>query len=197
VTKAVILASGSTIRAQLLDRAGVGFSVVRPRIDEGELKRRHAEASPLRLARLLAEGKALSVSAGHPDALVIGADQVLNFDGQAYDKPASREDARRQLLMLRGRRHTLETAISCCNGETVVWNHAAKAELTMRDFSDGFLDDYLASVGDDVRTSAGGYKLEERGIQLFSQIDGDYFAILGLPLLPLLAFLRSESCVPT
>jgi septum formation protein len=197
VTKAVILASGSTIRAQLLERAGVGFSVVRPRIDEAELKRRHAGASPTQLARLLAEGKALSVSAGYPDALVIGADQVLNYDGKAYDKPISREEARRQLLMLRGRRHALESEVCCCNGNTVLWHHAAKAELTMRDFSERFLDDYLAAIGNDVTTSAGGYKLEERGIQLFSQIDGDYFAILGLPLLPLLAFLRSQTCVPT
>jgi septum formation protein len=180
----------------LLERAGVGFSIARPRIDEAELKRRHAGASPTQLARLLAEGKALSVSAGHRDALVIGADQVLNYDGKAYDKPVSREDARRQLLMLRGRQHALETAISCCNGETVVWNYAAKAELTMRDFSDGFLDDYLGNVGDDVTASAGGYKLEEKGIQLFSHIDGDYFGILGLPLLPLLEFLRSQNCVP-
>jgi septum formation protein len=197
VTKSVILASGSTIRAQLLERAGVAFSVVRPLIDETELKQRHAGASPSRLARSLAEGKALSVSSTHRDALVIGADQVLNFDGKAYDKPASRDDARRQLLMLRGRKHTLETAICCCNGETVVWHHTAKANLAMRNFSERFLDGYLAAVGEDVTTSAGGYKLEEKGIQLFSHIDGDYFGILGLPLLPLLEFLRSQTCVPS
>jgi septum formation protein len=197
VTQPLILASGSTIRAQLLDRTGVAFSVVRPLIDEAELKHRHAGASPSQLARSLAEGKALSVSAIRRDALVIGADQVLNFDGKTYDKPASRQDARRQLLMLRGRQHALETAICCCNGEAVVWSHAVRADLAMRDFSDGFLDDYLAAVGEDVTSSAGGYKLEEKGIQLFSHIDGDYFAILGLPLLPLLEFLRSQTCVPT
>jgi septum formation protein len=197
VTKSVILASGSTIRAQLLDRAGIPFLVVRPRIDEAEIKRRHPGASPPELARLLAEGKALSVSSTDRGALVIGADQVLNFDGKPYDKPNSRADARQQLLMLRGRKHALETAICCCNGDTVVWSHAVKTDLAMRDFSDAFLNDYLAAVGDDVTTSAGGYKLEEKGIQLFSHIDGDYFAILGLPLLPLLAFLRGQNCVPT
>jgi septum formation protein len=196
VTKSVILASGSTIRAQLLERAGVAFSVVRPLIDEAELKQRHAGASPSQLARSLAEGKALSVSSVHRDALVVGADQVLNFDGKTYDKPSSRQEARRQLLMLRGRIHALETAICCCNGEVVVWSHAVKADLAMRDFSEGFLDDYLAAVGEDVTTSAGGYKLEGKGIQLFSHIDGDYFGILGLPLLPLLEFLRSKTCVP-
>ena len=127
--------------------------------------------------------------------MVIGADQVLNFAGKAHDKPSSMTDARAQLLRFRGKNHALETAVCCCRAGKPVWAHAIHADLTMRDFSDSFLDAYLESLGDDVLTSVGGYKLEERGIQLFSHIDGDYFGILGLPLLPLLAFLRAEGFI--
>lgn len=191
----LILASGSAIRAQLLARAGLSFSILRPNVDETELKSRFKASSPAQLAADLAEAKAVAVSLNHPDALVIGADQVLNFAGKAHDKPASIADARAQLLRFRGRKHALETAICCCRAGGPVWSHALHAELTMRDFSDEFLESYLESLSDDVLTSVGGYKLEERGIQLFSQIEGDYFGILGLPLLPLLAFLRAEGLI--
>jgi len=191
----LILASGSVIRAQLLARAGIVFETVRPSVDEARLKAEFAHLTPEALARALAEGKARSVVTEIPEAIVIGADQVLNFAGKALDKPASRDAARAQLRQFRGKTHKLETAICCCRRGKVLWSDEVTAKLTMRDFSDAFLDDYLASVGDDVTTSVGGYKLEERGIQLFAEIDGDYFGILGLPLLPLLGFLRKEGVI--
>jgi septum formation protein len=191
----LILASGSAIRAQLLARAGLSFSILRPSVDEAELKTEFASASPAGLAAKLAEAKASIVSRANPDALVIGADQVLNFAGRAHDKPVSIEDARAQLLRFRGTVHALETSVCCCRAGKPVWSHAMHADLTMRQFSDGFLEAYLDSLGEDVLASVGGYKLEERGIQLFSRIDGDYFGILGFPLMPLLAFLRSEGFI--
>lgn len=191
----LILASGSAIRAQLLARAGLSFSILRPNVDEADLKTQFTNASPAELAANLALAKASLVSQANPDALVIGADQVLNFAGKAYDKPVSLEDARAQLLRFRGKVHALETAVCCCRAGKPVWSHAMHADLAMRDFSDGFLDAYLESLGDGALTSVGGYKLEERGIQLFSEIEGDYFGILGLPLLPLLQFLRSEGFI--
>jgi len=191
----LILASGSAIRAQLLARAGLSFSILRPNVDEAELKSRFATSSPPDLAAKLAEAKARAVSLSQPEALVIGADQVLNFAGTAHDKPASLAQARAQLLRFRGRSHALETAVCCCRAGKRVWSHAMHADLAMRDFSDGFLDAYLDSLGEDVLVSVGGYKLEERGIQLFSHVEGDYFGILGLPLLPLLAFLRNEGVI--
>lgn len=191
----LILASGSAIRAQLLARAGLSFSILRPNVDEAELKSRFRGASPAQLAADLAEAKAAAVSVSHPEALVIGADQVLNFADTAHDKPVSLEDARAQLLRFRGTAHALETSVCCCRAGKRVWSHAMHADLTMREFSDGFLESYLESLGEDVLTSVGGYKLEERGIQLFSRIDGDYFGILGLPLMPLLAFLRDEGFI--
>ncbi|MBL8895756.1 MAG: septum formation protein Maf [Rhizobiales bacterium] len=191
----LILASGSAIRAQLLARAGLSFSILRPPVEETVLKAEFREASPSSLAASLAEAKAFAVSQSHPDALVIGADQVLNFAGQSQDKPSSLADARSQLLRFRGKTHALETAVCCCRADKVLWSHAEHAGLTMRDFSDSFLDAYLESLGENALTSVGGYKLEERGIQLFSKIEGDYFGILGLPLLPLLGFLRSEGLI--
>jgi len=191
----LILASASAIRAQLLARAGLSFSILRPNVDEMQLKARFTTSSPAALAANLAEAKAGAVSHSHPEAVVIGTDQVLNFGGKAHDKPSSLADARAQLLRFRGRTHSLETAICCCRSGKPIWSHAMHADLTMRDFSDGFLETYLESLGEDVLTSVGGYKLEERGIQLFSHIEGDYFGILGLPLLPLLNFLRSQGYI--
>lgn len=195
--QSLILASGSAIRAQLLARAGLSFSILRPSVDEAVLKIEFRDSSPGSLAASLAKAKASAVSHDHPDALVIGADQVLNFAGQPQDKPSSLADARSQLLQFRGKTHALETAVCCCRAGKVLWSHAEHADLTMRDFSDGFLDAYLDSLGENALTSVGGYKLEERGIQLFSKIEGDYFGILGLPLLPLLGFLRSQGLIPS
>jgi septum formation protein len=187
----IVLASTSAVRRMLLLKAAVPFSAENPGVDEGGLKTKLADEPPAALAAALAEAKARAASSRHPDAVVIGADQVLNFEGRAFDKPATVEAARNQLLMLRGREHHLETAVCCMQGDRTLWHVTDRATLIMRPFSDAFLDEYLQELGLDVSTSVGAYKLEDRGIQLFDEIKGDYFSILGLPLLPLLSFLRS------
>ena len=192
----LILASTSRIRGELLAKAGITFDTMAPDVDETELKRQSPGLSPGDLAQKLAAAKAVSVTNRYPGALVIGADQVLNLAGRAFDKPDSIETAGLQLTDLRGRRHVLETALCCARDGKVVWQHLGQADLTMRDFSEQFLADYLREVGPDVMTSVGGYKLEGRGAQLFDRIDGDYFTILGLPLLPLLDFLRRQGVLP-
>jgi septum formation protein len=179
----------------LLAQAGLDFEAMKPEVDEAALKVEVASADPADLAAMLAKAKALSLSHRLPDAIVIGADQVLNFAGQVFDKPESFEGARRQLQQLRGREHWLETSICCARAEKVVWHHRGRARLVMRSFSDEFLSCYLEEMQSDVLTSVGGYKLEGPGIQLFEIVEGDYFTILGLPLLPLLAFLRSERAI--
>lgn len=192
----LILASTSRIRGELLAKAGLTFDVMSPLVNETELKRQAPGLSPGNLAQKLAGAKAVSVTNQNPGALVIGADQVLNLEGRAFDKPGSPDAARRQLQDLRGRRHVLETALSCARDGKIVWEHLGQAVLTMRSFSNEFLEEYLRKLGADVTTSVGGYKLEGLGIQLFDRIEGDYFTILGLPLLPLLDFLRREGVVP-
>lgn len=191
----LILASTSRIRGELLSKAGLAFEALRPEVDENALKIKAKHLSPAHLAQSLAASKAVSVASRWPGATVIGADQVLNLAGKSFDKPGSREEARRQLLQLRGQSHVLETAICCASDDKVVWEHLGRATLKMRDFTEAFLDDYLDRVGEDVTTSVGGYKLEGRGAQLFEAIDGDYFTILGLPLLPLLDFLRRQGAL--
>lgn len=192
----LVLASTSRIRGELLAKAGLAFEAIAPDVDETELKRESHGLSPGDLARKLAAAKAVSVTNRIPGSLVIGADQVLNHAGRAYDKPDAVQTARRQLLELRGHRHVLETALCCAKDGKIVWQHLGQAALTMRSFSDGFLEDYLEKMGLDVLTSVGGYKLEGLGAQLFEKIEGDYFTILGLPLLPLLDFLRRKGVVP-
>lgn len=191
----LILASTSPIRRTLLTGAGLVFNAVRPDVDEAQLKAEAKGLSPAELAVSLAAAKAVSVANRMSDALVIGADQVLNFQGRVFDKPESPAAARNHLKELRGKSHILETALCCAAGGKIVWQHHGQATLTMRSFSDEFLEDYLARMGPDVTTSVGGYKLEGAGIQLFDSIAGDYFTILGLPLLPLLDFLRRQDAV--
>jgi len=188
---AIILASTSPIRRRLLENAGMPFVAKKPSVDEEEVKRSAPGLAREALAQHLASAKCLSVSARHPQDLVIGADQVLSFSGKTFDKPASLEEARSHLLEFRGKAHTLISAICCARDGAVLWQYTDRAELTMRYFSNRFLDDYLASTGPDITASVGGYKLEGLGLQLFEHIDGDYFTVLGLPLLPLLEFLRS------
>lgn len=187
----VILASTSTIRRQLLENAGIMVVTQKPFADEAKLKRAAAALAPQALAQHLASAKCISVSTRHKEKLVIGADQVLSFAGRTYDKPGNRDEAHSQLKALRGRTHTLVTAVCCARGGEIVWQHSDRAELTMRAFSDSFLESYLVRMGADITNSVGAYKLEGQGIQLFEHIQGDYFTILGLPLLPLLEFLRS------
>jgi nucleoside triphosphate pyrophosphatase len=193
----LVLASTSRIRAELLTRAGLTFEALRPDVDENTLKASAKDLSPGDLAQSLARAKAISIAKRFPDAMVIGADQVLNLEGRSFDKPESREAARGHLLQLRGRSHVLETAICCARDGTPLFHHLGRATLTMRSFSDSFLDDYLERTGADVLTSVGAYKLEGLGAQLFESIEGDYFTILGLPLLPLLDFLRRQGALAT
>ncbi len=154
--------------------------------EEGKRKGFSAEDLSLRLA----QEKARTVSQQYPYSYVLGADQVLDCGGTLYDKPASLDEARTHLIALRGCTHRLVNGLVICKGADNLWTHTAVAHLTMRNFSDAFLDSYLKESGDDLLTSVGGYRLEDLGCQLFDSIEGDYFTILGLPMLPLLAYLR-------
>jgi septum formation protein len=190
----IVLASASRARYALLDGAGVKVTRDPARIDETEIKafnrRKGAEAGICAMA--LAEAKALTVAARHPKELVIGADQVLNCDGVWLDKPGDRAEARSQLMMLRGQSHELATAVCVARDRNVMWHDLQRPRLTMRAFSDAFLDSYLAALSREDFSAVGAYRLESQGIQLFERIDGDYFAILGLPLLSLVDFLRGQ-----
>lgn len=189
----LILASASASRRGLLAGAGLKFEVAPADIDEAAVKRTartegvSAAAAALRLADL----KAAEISRRAPGALVIGADQILVCDDVWFDKPVDVVAAREQLRVLRGRRHMLATAVVCCRDGQQAWHHLAQPSLIMRDFSDEFVELYLLAEKEAVTSTVGAYRLESQGIQLFDHIEGDYFAILGLPLLPLLAFLRA------
>lgn len=194
----LILASASTSRRQLLSQAGVPFTAEPAHIDESEIKRslQVEGATVAQVAETLAELKAQKVARGHPSALVLGADQMLDHDGAWLDKPNDRAQARAQLLALAGGSHRLTSAqVLVADGQRL-WHHVQAATLTMRAFDEDFVDRYLDEVGDAALGSVGAYQLEGIGIQLFSRIDGDYFAILGLPLLPLLQILREHQVIP-
>ncbi len=185
-------------RRRLLGAAGIDAAVDPAALDEAEIRRAfRAEGSDaLACAAALAEGKALKVSRRHPGALVIGADQILDCDGVWFEKPADIGAARDHLWALRGKRHMLATAVAVAvDGRVVCSRRHHSPRLTMRRFSDAFLEEYLATAGEAVLSSVGAYQLEGPGVQLFAAVDGDYFSILGLPLLPLLAFLRDRGAV--
>ncbi len=194
---ALILASKSAARAALLRNAGVDFTVETAPVDEASVKASfRAEGRAAEdLALALAEMKAARVSRAHPGALVIGADQLLDCEGVWFDKPGDLAGARRDLLALRGRAHRQISAVCVVADGTAIWRHVEIARLVMRPFSDAFLDDYLARAGAEIGACVGAYRLEDLGAQLFSRIEGDYFTILGLPLLPLLEFLRGHGVV--
>jgi septum formation protein len=166
-------------------------------LDEEKAKSSLIELSPRKISLELARQKAEKISRLHPTAVTIGADQVLGFENQIFNKPVSRADAEKQLLMLRNATHTLYSAVSCAIAGAEVWNHCSEARLTMRDFTPEFLSSYLDGSPVDYLSSVGAYKLEEAGIQLFEKIEGDYFTILGLPILPLLGFLRQRGIIPS
>ncbi|UKJ73877.1 Maf family protein [Azospirillum brasilense] len=193
----VVLASGSRTRAEMLERAGVRVTLAPAAVDEEEIKlAARAEGAPVEdVAEALAELKAQRVTRKHLGALVIGADQMLECEGRWFDKPADRDAARAQLQDLRGKTHRLVScAVVIRDGERL-WHHVDRARLTMRPFSDAFLESYLNAAGDDVQGSVGAYHLEGLGAQLFHRVDGDFFTILGLPLLPLLGFLRVHGVI--
>ena len=195
----LVLASASSVRARLLQSAGVAFEISPAHIDEDAIKRSLlAEgAKPRDVAGALAERKALRVSFSRPEALVLGADQVMDFHGELLGKSQNMGEARAQFVRLRGRPHRLISAVVMARDGAVLWQHVDEARLWMRDFSDAFLDDYLAREGEATLTSVGGYRLEDRGVQLFERIEGDYFSILGLPLVPLLTALRDQGVIDT
>ncbi len=192
MAETLVLASASPSRRMLMENAGLNFRAIAAEIDERavELEIEHRALGPDELALELASSKALEVSSRFPQALVIGCDQTMSLGSQVFHKPADRAEARANLLLLRGRTHRLNSGVVLVRGGREIWRHLSTADLSMREFSDAFLEDYLVRCGDDVMKSVGCYQLEGIGIQLFSSIVGDYFTILGLPLLPLLGQLR-------
>lgn len=194
MTDRIILASGSEIRATLLRNAAVRFDLMVPRLDEGAIRASMlAEgATPRQLADALAEQKARKISAKEPGALVIGCDQILDFAGTWMTKPGSLDEAKEQLRSLSGQRHSLLSAAVICQHSTPIWRHVGQVRLQMRDLSETYIEDYVVRNWDSIRHAVGCYKLEEEGVRLFSRIDGDYFSVLGLPLIELLGYLTSR-----
>lgn len=190
----LILASASPSRRTLLANAGLTFTVEPSGVDEHEATRSLLveRASPQEIAEQLAELKALKVSARHASAMVVGADSTLACQGRLFDKPATLAAARKQLLALRGQTHELFSSVVVARAGARIWHFNERARLTMRPFNESFLDAYLARAGEAVLASVGAYQLEGLGAHLFSRVDGDYFTILGLPLLPLLSFLAGH-----
>ncbi len=188
----IILASTSPFRAMLLKNAGLNFTAARPEIDEraAEAPLVESGATPADIAEILAEAKAIDVSVRNPGAIVVGGDQTLSLNGKQFHKPKDMEQARRHLLAMSGKTHQLNSAIVLAKDDQVLWRHVAVAHMHMRPLSPQFIGRHLAEVGADALKSVGAYQLEGMGIQLFEKIEGDYFTIVGLPLIPLLQKLR-------
>lgn len=197
MTDKIILASGSKARRDMLNAAGVTFETAAAKVDEAAIKASLlAEgAKPHDIVDALAEYKALRIAGRHPDALVIGSDQILICDGEIFDKATSVEVAREKLIALRGKPHQLLSAAVIFENGRPVWRTVGRAQLFMREFSDEFLDGYLARNENAALSSVGCYHLEAEGVQLFSRVQGDYFTVLGFPLLDVLQFLRSRGLI--
>jgi septum formation protein len=196
----IILASTSRARREMLAAAGVPFTVEAAEVDEPAIRAKllgeKVQPKPPQIAEALARAKAEDVSGRHKGALVIGGDQVLALGSELLTKAKSTAAARATLERLRGRVHELHSAVALAANGKVLWSHTGTARLKMRDFSDAFLDDYITRAGERIQQSVGAYELEGLGVQLFETIEGDYFTILGLPLLPLLAELRAHGMIP-
>lgn len=193
MTLPIILASGSESRRSLLAGAGVQAKSIRPNVDE-EMARAAFRQEGLKIrdqAMRLAELKAQKVSM-RESGLVIGGDQMLNLEETAFDKPKDIADAKNHIVQMSGKTHVLETALVVYENGQSVWRHLARPKLTMRQLSPEFIDSYIAETGEDVLSTVGAYKMESLGAQLFAKIEGDYFSILGLPLFPLLDYLRER-----
>ena len=195
----VLLASASEIRAQLLRNAGLSVTVQPARLDEEAIRAAlEAEgANPRDVADALAEAKAAKLSGKTPGALVLGADQVLELNGRVFSKPETPEDAKAQLRALSGQTHRLLSALVVVRDGEPLWRHVGQVRLTMHTLSEAFIDDYIARNWDSIRWAVGCYKLEEEGVRLFSRIEGDYFSVLGLPLIEFLNWLRARGELPT
>jgi septum formation protein len=193
----MILASTSLTRLQMLRAAGLDPTPIAPRVDEASIRDAlTAEgAHPRDIADTLAEMKARKVAEKHPEALVLGCDQVLALDRDTFAKPETPEDARQHLRRLRGKTHKLLSALVVYENAEPIWRFVGEARLTMHPISDTYLDDYIARNWDSIRHSVGCYKVEEEGVRLFSAITGDHFTILGLPLLPLLAWMGNRGMI--
>lgn len=194
MSERLILASGSAARAEMMCRAGVAFDIAPARIDEDEVKAglQAKGASSRDIADALAEAKARKIAAKHPEALVLGADQVLEFDGKILSKPETRADAVRQLMSMRGVDHKLHSAAVIYEGSCPVWRHVGQARLNMAIRSDAWIRNYVDKNWDHVQHSVGAYRIEDEGVRLFSRIDGDHFVVLGLPLLEVLSYLTTR-----
>lgn len=193
----LILASASIHRRALLENAGLEIDCVPCDLDERSLEAPLLEtgASPEDIAEVLAEAKAVEVSGRFADALVVGADQTLGLEGEILHKPADMEEARRQLLRLSGRTHRLTSAVVLAQGGTALWRHSATADITFRDLTPPQIGHYLARAGEAALSSVGAYQVEGLGIRLMSRIEGDFFTVVGLPMLPLLAELRARGAI--
>lgn len=194
----LVLASGSKTRAKMLADAGVNFKSIKPAVDEDAIKAALlAERMPPRdIADALADMKARSVSHIHTDSLVLGSDQVISKDGVLFSKAGNRLEAKETLMALAGGTHELVSAAVIYEGGEAVWRGLDSVKLTMRPLSEGFIDSYLDNIGDAAFWSAGAYQLEGHGAQLFTRVDGDFFTVLGLPLLPVLDYLRRREVLP-
>lgn len=191
----LVLASASPFRKALLENAGLIFDVEPAQIDERAVEETLVGVNPEDVASVLAEAKAQNVSDRNSGAIVIGSDQTLSFEGKIYHKAANMDEARRRLLELSGKTHELNSAVVLARDGETIWRHMSVARLTMRDLDPAFVGRHLSNVGERALSSVGAYQFEGEGIQLFERIEGDYFTIIGLPLLPLLSKLRELGAI--
>ncbi len=192
-----MLGSTSPTRRKILENAGVHCTVKKPEVDEDQLKNLWKDEDISTFAPRLADAKALALSQSYPAHSVIGSDQTLILGSRVFNKSRTLTEARKCLLELRNKTHLLQSSVTVAKDGKILWSFTDRAKLTMRDFTENFLDDYIEAAGEGLLSSVGAYKLEGMGIQLFEKIEGDYFTILGLPLLPLLTYLRQSGHLPT